>query len=369
MEQPVEKKKVLVIGGGFGGVFAAKALERQGRGKLEVELVNANNYFVFQPLLPEVAASSIHSADAVVPLRQLLRRLQVRQAEVMGIDFAKKTVTVVQGTRRIPVDLAYDELVIALGTGVDLNRFPGLPEHALTMKDLADAHRLRTHVIGCLETADVTEDAGGEAAASDFRGRGRRLLRRRDRGGDARAGPPRAEILSEHQARRDPLLPRSNMPTASSPPFPPTSPNTPRGACKFTASRCLTGVGTKSATGTAVELTDGRIIPTSTIVATIGNGPHRLVESLGLDMHWGRIKTDRFMRVPGRDGRLGARRRGPHPAGRRSRARTRPTTRRRPRNSRCAKGSSLPPISSPRSRAKSSRPSPIRRRARSPRSA
>jgi NADH:ubiquinone reductase (H+-translocating) len=150
----MEKKKVLVIGGGFGGVFAAKALERQGRGKLEVELVNANNYFVFQPLLPEVAASSIHSADAVVPLRQLLRRLQVRQAEVMGIDFGKKTVTVVQGTRRIPVDLPYDELVIALGTGVDLNRFPGLPEHALTMKDLADAHRLRTHVIGCLETAE-----------------------------------------------------------------------------------------------------------------------------------------------------------------------------------------------------------------------
>ena len=90
------KKKVLVVGGGFGGVFAAKALERLGRGgKLEVELVNANNYFVFQPLLPEVAASSIHSADAVVPLRQLLHRLQVRQAEVMGIDFDRE-----EGDRR-----------------------------------------------------------------------------------------------------------------------------------------------------------------------------------------------------------------------------------------------------------------------------
>jgi NADH dehydrogenase len=63
----------------------------------------------------------------------------------------------------------------------------------------------------------------------------------------------------------------------------------------------LTGVGTKSATGSAVELTDGRIIPTSTIVATIGNGPHPLVATLGLDMQWGRIKTDRFMRVPSRE--------------------------------------------------------------------
>ncbi len=91
------KKKIIVIGGGFGGVFAAKSLEKLGRGTLDVELVNNNNYFVFQPLLPEVAASSINSADAVVPLRQLLSNVQVRQARVMGIDFAKKTVIVMQG--------------------------------------------------------------------------------------------------------------------------------------------------------------------------------------------------------------------------------------------------------------------------------
>jgi NADH:ubiquinone reductase (H+-translocating) len=125
----VEKKKILIVGGGFGGVFAAKELARRGRGKFDIELINNNNYFVFQPLLPEVAAATIHSSDAVAPLRLLLRHTQIRQADVMGIDFAKKTVTVVQGSRRVPVDLPYDELVIALGMGVDLNRFPGLPEH------------------------------------------------------------------------------------------------------------------------------------------------------------------------------------------------------------------------------------------------
>ena len=77
----MEKKKVLVIGGGFGGVFAAKELERLGRDTFDIELINNNNYFVFQPLLPEVAAASIHSSDAVVPLRLLLRRTQVRQAD------------------------------------------------------------------------------------------------------------------------------------------------------------------------------------------------------------------------------------------------------------------------------------------------
>jgi NADH dehydrogenase len=62
----------------------------------------------------------------------------------------------------------------------------------------------------------------------------------------------------------------------------------------------MTGIGTKAASATGVELADGRLIPTRTIVATIGNGPYPLVESLGLDMQWGRIKTDRFMRVPGK---------------------------------------------------------------------
>ena len=301
MVEPAAKKKVLVIGGGFGGVFAAKALERNGRGKLEVELVNANNYFVFQPLLPEVAAASIHSADAVVPLRQLLRRLQVRQAEIMGIDFARKTVIVVQGSRRIPVDLKYDELVIALGTGVDLNRFPGLPEHALTMKDLADAHRLRTHVIGCLETADVTTDPAVKQQLLTFVTVG--------------AGFSGVETVAEvRELVRRALKYYTNIKTDEIrfylieyanrilPTFPADLAEYATKRLQIHGIEVLTGVGTKSATGTAVELTDGRIIPTSTIVATIGTGPHPLVETLGLDMHWGRIRTDRFMRVPGRDG-------------------------------------------------------------------
>jgi len=301
MERPVEKKKVLVIGGGFGGVFAAKALERQGRGNLDVELVNANNYFVFQPLLPEVAAASIHSADAVVPLRQLLRRVQIRQAEVMGIDFAKKTVIVVQGTKRIPIDLHYDELVIALGTGVDLNRFPGLPEHALTMKDLADAHRLRTHVIGCLETADVTEDpevkrqlltfvvVGAGFSGVETVAETRELVRRALKYYPNIRDDEIRFYLIEYANRILPTFPADLADYATR-------------RLQIHGIEVLTGVGTKSATGTAVELTDGRIIPTSTIVATIGNGPHRLVEMLGLDLHWARIKTDRFMRVPGYDG-------------------------------------------------------------------
>ena len=297
----MEKKKVVVVGGGFGGVFAAKELERRGRDQFDVELINNNNYFVFQPLLPEVAAASIHSSDAVVPLRLLLRRTQVRQADVMGIDFDKKTVTVVQGFRRLPVDLPYDELVIGLGMSVDLKRFPGLPEHALTMKNLADAHRLRTHVISCLEMADVATDSELKRELLTFVVVG--------------AGFSGVETVAEvnelihralkyypnirHEEVRVYLIEYAGriLPT-----FPVDLAEYATRRLQMHGIDVKTGVGTKAATSTGVELTDGSLIPTRTIVATIGNGPNPLVEALGLDMHWGRIKTDRFMRVPGRDG-------------------------------------------------------------------
>ncbi|MGC2409230.1 MAG: FAD-dependent oxidoreductase [Methyloceanibacter sp.] len=297
----MEKKKVLVIGGGFGGVFAAKELERLGRDTFDIELINNNNYFVFQPLLPEVAAASIHSSDAVVPLRLLLRRTQVRQADVMGINFGKKTVTVVQGFRRLPIDLAYDELVIALGMSVDLKRFPGLPEHALTMKNLADAHRLRTHVISCLEMADVATDSELKQQLLTFIVVG--------------AGFSGVETVAEvneliHRALKYyPNIKHAEIrvhlieyATRILPTFPADLAEYATRRLQMHGIEVKTGVGTKAATSTGVELTDRSLIPTRTIVATIGNGPNPLVEALGLDMHWGRMKTDRFMRVPGRDG-------------------------------------------------------------------
>jgi NADH:quinone reductase (non-electrogenic) len=297
----MEKKKVLVLGGGFGGAFAAKALERRAHGKVEVELVNANNYFVFQPLLPEVAAATMHSSDAVVPLRQLLRRLQVRQAEVRGIDFETKTVIVVQGSRLTPIELKYDELVIALGTSVDLKRFPGLREHALTMKNLADAHRLRTHVIGCLETADVTTEpdvkrqlltfvvVGAGFSGVETVAEVRELIRHALKYYPNICPDEVRVYLIEYADRILPTFPADLAEYATR-------------RLRINGIQVLTGVGTKSATGTSVELNDGTVIPTSTIVATIGNGPHALVEALDLDLHWGRIKTDRFMRVHGHDG-------------------------------------------------------------------
>ncbi len=100
-----------------------------------------------------------------------------------------------------PVELKYDELVMALGTGVDLNRIPGMADHALTMKDLTDAHRLRTHVIGCLETADVTTEAEVKQQLLTFVVAGAGFSGVETAAEVRRAGQPGAALLPEHQAR------------------------------------------------------------------------------------------------------------------------------------------------------------------------
>ena len=191
--------------------------------------------------------------------------------------------------------------IIALGMSVDLNRFPGLPEHALTMKNLSDAHRLRTHVISCLEMADVATEPELKRELLTFVVVG--------------AGFTGVETVAEvndliHRALKYyPNIKHEEINVYLIEYADRILPTFPADLAEYATKRLRmhgidvkTGVGTKSATSTAVELGDGSLIPTRTIVATIGNGPNRLVASLDLDMQWGRVKTDRFMRVVRHDG-------------------------------------------------------------------
>ncbi len=294
----MEKIKVLILGGGFAGMFAARDLARRGGDKVEVSLINNRNYFVFQPLLPEVAAGGIHSSDAVTPLRVLLKHAKFRLSEVIGIDFARKNVSVVQGTRRRVVDLPYDHLIIALGQSADLSRFPGFADHALTMKDLSDAYRLRAHVIGCLENADISVRpeikkqlltfvvVGAGFSGTETVGEINEMIRRSLKYYPNIAKDEVRVMLIEYADR---ILPT----------FDPKLAEYATKRLREEGVEVLTGVGTKSASATAVELTNGELVPARTIVGTIGNGPNPLVAELGLDMHWGRIKVDRNLAVPG----------------------------------------------------------------------
>lgn len=294
------RPRVLVLGGGFAGMFAAKALQRRIGGRATVELVNSVNYFVFQPLLPEVAAGGVTTRDAVAPLRQLLPKVRLRQAEIHHVDADAKIVTVFQGVQRRPTRLSYDHLVVALGLETDLSRVPGLDAHALRMKTLSDAHRLRNHVIEKLEHADVTAlpdvkrelltfiVIGGGFSGVEAIGEMRELI---DRSLVYYPNIDRSEIrllLIEFADRILGELPESLADYTTA-------------LFERRGIEVMTRTGVAEATGTQIVTTDGAVIGARTVVATIGAAPSALVRGMGLATERGRILVDRSLRVQGRE--------------------------------------------------------------------
>ncbi|MFQ5656029.1 MAG: FAD-dependent oxidoreductase [Candidatus Methylomirabilales bacterium] len=132
---------MLIIGGGFGGVYTAMELEKLvGRDPdIEIALINKENYFVFQPILPEVISGSIGIVETITPMRRLCPRVKLYTREVEYIDLVNKVVGTSPGFRPRPLVLPYDHLVLALGNITNFAEIPGLQEHAIPFKHLGDA--------------------------------------------------------------------------------------------------------------------------------------------------------------------------------------------------------------------------------------
>jgi len=160
MDVHAASKRILILGGGFAGAYAARALEKRLRGTPEVEvvLVARENFVLFTPMLHEVAGGDVAVTDIVQPLRKMLRHTRVAIADVEAIDLVKKQVRVQHAGLPRALDLGYDHLVLALGAVTNFYRTPGLEEHALTMKTLGDAILVRNRVIDALEVADNLAD-------------------------------------------------------------------------------------------------------------------------------------------------------------------------------------------------------------------
>src|SRR3989442_9055573 len=137
--------RIVILGGGFGGVYAAleleKALARDG--SLEVTLVARENFFLFTPMLHEVAASDLDMTHIVNPIRKLLRRVKFVQGEVESVDLGRRRVLVAHGGEHHDHELEYDHLVIALGAVTDFYDLPGVEEHAFPRIWSSSAHCAR----------------------------------------------------------------------------------------------------------------------------------------------------------------------------------------------------------------------------------
>ncbi|MFZ0709704.1 MAG: FAD-dependent oxidoreductase, partial [Terrimicrobiaceae bacterium] len=158
----MKKKRILILGGGFGGVYVAvhlgRMLSKREREESEIALVNRENYIVFQPLLPEVISGSVELNHVIAPIRRMAPRANLYTRDIESIDPVARTVTLSPGVRPTPLSLSYDHLVIAMGTRLDYSKIPGMREHASPFKYLGHALYLRNQLVRMLEEAEAESD-------------------------------------------------------------------------------------------------------------------------------------------------------------------------------------------------------------------
>jgi NADH dehydrogenase len=292
---------VVIAGGGFGGAMAARELERiMPRQSTRLVLVNDANFMLYTPFLPEAAAGTLEPRHVVTPLREILKRTYLRLGSIAGHDPVAKTVEL--RTREGDAEqLPYDQLLLALGSVSRVLPVPGLSEHAIGFKSLADAIWLRNHVIETLEAANATEDATrrDELLTYVFVGGGyaglEALAELQDFAADAIESYPRARL---HGMRwvlveaSDRVLPEIDAELADY------------------ALRELRGRGIDVRLGTTLEevradsarIATGETLPTRTVVWTAGVAPHPSLRQLSLPLdERGRVPVDEHLQVKGLD--------------------------------------------------------------------
>ena len=286
----VARGGVLVLGGGFAGAYVARQLGRDG-----ATIVNPNNFMLYTPLLPEAAAGSVEPRRVTVPLRTMCPHSDLVLGSAVSLDTDRRLVHVESEAGSF--DIAYADLVIALGSITRVPSIPGLREHALGLKDLGDAIGVRNQVLRQIELADAAPETAERRLTFVMVGAGfagvEAIAELHELVEDALRLHPR---LAEHRPRW--VLVDSHQRILG---------QTPDRLAKF-ASRTLADRGIEILTETrltsidadGVTLSDGRRIASETVVWTAGITPNPLVSQLGLptDGH-GRVRVESTLRVSG----------------------------------------------------------------------
>jgi NADH dehydrogenase len=288
---------VVIVGGGFAGVYTARAIERLLPADQPIVLFGLENHVVFTPLLGNVVGSSINPMHVVWPVRQMLKRVNCRTAAVTDIDLKKQEVHYLTAAR-LPACVHYSHLVLACGNVVKLDIVPGMSAHAWPLKTMGDALVLRNHLIGLLEKAQVEPDParrkqllsvvviGGGFSGVEVAGEIADLLHASCKY-YSDVCPADIHVALLHRGERIlPELPESLGEFART---------------KMLARGIDVRVKTEAAAVTerSVILKDGREMEAATVVCTIGSTANPLLAASGLKMEKNRLKVGGDFRCEG----------------------------------------------------------------------
>ncbi len=292
----MSRTSVLVVGGGFAGFHAARTLARRAP-EADITLLNPTDYFLYLPLLPEVAAGVLEPRRITVSLATALPTVRLVLGEARAVDPAARTVAYV-GPEGGEDSLGYDRLVLAVGSVNKLMPVPGVAEHAHGFRGIPEAVYLRDHVTRQIEQAAIADDPAERTARTTFVVVG--------------AGYTGTEVAAQGQlftaalARRRPALAgtplRWLLLDLADQVLPGLDPRLSATADRVLRERGVEvrmGTSVEEATGDGVRLTDGQTVPTRTLVWCVGVRPDPFVDGLGLPTQDGRLVVDEYLAVAG----------------------------------------------------------------------
>lgn len=299
-----EHGRIVIVGGGFGGVYTALALERllPRDETCDITLINRSNYFLYFPLLPEVVSGGVEASHMVVPLRTLFRRVRVLEAEVRSVDLEQRSLKAYRDPDTLQETLQFDQLVLAMGAEANLAAFPTVEPYAFPFKSTEDAIALHNQVIDACEAADFCSDERSKRSLLTFVVVG--------------GGSTGVECMGEVEAFLNGILPfyprlrrdqiRLVLIELEEGILSEVGCELGKYAAEQLRHRGIElhlGVSVQQATPHAVTLSNGLIIPTRTLVWAIGSGPSAFLKSLNAPKTAkGWLHTEPTLSLPGHPG-------------------------------------------------------------------
>ncbi|BCB76975.1 hypothetical protein GCM10022251_44580 [Phytohabitans flavus] len=293
------RPRIVIVGAGFAGYHCARKLARLARGAADIMLLNPTDYFLYLPLLPEVAASGLEPRRIAVSIPATIGGgVRLVLGKATGVDLDRRRVQYTDpedGTG----ELRYDRLVLALGSVNKLLPIPGVAEHAHGFRGIFEALYLRDHVTRQVELADATDDREERAARLTFVVVGAGYT-----GTEVAAHGAlfTRDLLMRHPRLADDAV-RWMLLDVSDRVLPELDMRLSRTADRVLRERDVDvrmGTSVKEATHDGVYLTDGSFVPTRTLAWCVGVRPDPLVADLGLMTNKGRLVVDEYLNVPGR---------------------------------------------------------------------